>query len=82
MNCDDNDKIEEGITGTFKFIIWHFIIHIIIFNLGRVTLFIITAGKYPHYYHLDDDHNKITLFGVVVIFIIWLAIVIYNNVNT
>jgi hypothetical protein len=49
------------------------------FNVGRFVLLLITLGRYPRYHDVEKDVNKISLVGVAVVFLAWVAIALYNN---
>jgi hypothetical protein len=79
-----DDLVESIVTGIWKFIkfvIYIVIVNIVLFNLGRFTLLIVTAGKYPRYMHLEKDYNKICWVGFILILTAWVTLAIYNNLN-
>ena len=76
------ENIIKGIWSVIHFILWLVLFQIIIFNIGRVSLLIITLGKYPRFSHIQKDTDKIIYFGLFLIVAAWATLVIYNNVNT
>ena len=75
------ENILKGIWSVIRFLLWMVLFQIIIFNIGRVSLLIITLGKYPRFSHIQKDTDKITYFGLFLIIAAWASLVIYNNVN-
>ena len=57
----------SAIWAVIKFIFWHLLFSIILFNIGRIALLIITLGKYPRLSNIEKDRAKITFFGLFVI---------------
>jgi hypothetical protein len=70
----------EAIGRSLKFLIWYVLAQIIIFNIGRFSLLLITLGRYPKLAVLERDANKIVFAGFVVILIAWFSIAFYNQV--
>ena len=55
------------------------LLDIVLFNLGRFTLLIITYGRYPKGYALEKDKGKISFVGLIAIILLWTVIALYNN---
>ncbi len=76
------EEIGEGflrlIFAAIRWVVIDILLHIFCFNLGRLALLILTAGRYPRLQALERDENKITTFGVVVIILVWVAIYVHN----
>jgi len=76
------EEIAEGIfrsIGTvIRWIAVHLIFHILCFNLGRLTLLLVTLGRYPRQNVLERDEDKISFFGLLVIILSWVAIYVNN----
>ena len=51
----------------------------ILFNLGRVALLIVTAGKFPRQRDLSRSADAISFVGVAMLFLLWLAVALVNN---
>ena len=77
------EEIAEGIVrtigGAIRWFLWEIIFHIVLFNVGRVALLIVTFGRYPRGQSLEKDVNKIIWAGVIVVFLVWASIAIFNN---
>ena len=56
------------------------ILNIVLLNLGRFTLLVVTVGKYPTCEQAEKNAGKIIWFGLFVIFATWTAIAVYNNI--
>ncbi|MES9941087.1 MAG: hypothetical protein ABW121_11175 [Candidatus Thiodiazotropha sp. 6PLUC7] len=77
-----NDIIE----GIFD-ILWHvlkitlyvFIWNIVLFNLGRFSLLLVTLGQFPRTKHLENNANLISITGLLLAIALWMSIAIYNN---
>jgi len=50
------------------------IVETVICNIGRLSLLLVTLGKYPKISHLEKHYNRICLTGGFVIFIKALAL--------
>ena len=75
------ESIFRGLLHALKFILWELIFSIVLFNIGRAVLLLITFGRYPRLKHIEKDSEKIALFGILFIFIVWLILAVYNNVT-
>ena len=75
------ESIFRGLLSALRFIVWEFVFLIVLFNIGRVILLLITFGRYPKSKHIEKDSEKIALFGFLFIFIAWLTLAVYNNVT-
>ncbi len=72
------EEIIELFWKIIKFIIREIvfqIIQIIIFNIGRFSLLLITFGKYPKGYVLEHHYNRICFAGIFTLCLVWAAIV-------
>ena len=77
------EEIAEGflriIGGVIRWFLWNLIFHMVLFNIGRLFLLLVTLGKYPRGYALERDVEKISWVGAVVVVLIWAVIALYNN---
>jgi len=71
----------RAIWAAIRFILWEIVFNIIMFNIGRLTLLVITLGKYSGFKHLQKDTEKIALLGIFMVVLAWIALAIYNNVS-
>ena len=76
------ENVLKGIWSVIRFFLWLVLFQFIIFNIGRVSLLIITLGKYPRFSHIQKDTDKIIYFGLLLVITAWATLVIYKNVNT
>lgn len=54
-------------------------VQVVLFNVGRISLLLVTLGSYPRGHILERDVVRIAWAGVVVVFLVWAAIALYNN---
>jgi len=72
--------IADGFIAVVKFmaiaVVWNFVL----FNLGRVTMLVVTLGRYPRGRALESDSNRVAVTGLIILVCVWSAIAIDNNV--
>ncbi len=77
------EEIAEGIFRTLgsiiRWLLWHLLYEMILFNLGRIILLIISLGRYPRGRAVEKDTNLISWVGISTLLLIWAGIAIYNN---
>jgi len=77
------DEISDGIFrligGIIRWFLLEIIYQIVIFNIGRFSLLLITLGRYPQRHCLEKDANRIAWIGILVLILAWIAIALYNN---
>jgi len=61
------ESVLTTIWKVIKFVFLHLLFSIILFNIGKISLLIITFGKYPKLSNLEKDSTKISLFGLFVV---------------
>ena len=69
----------RSVGAAIRWVLWNIIFSVILFNLGRFSLLAVTFGNYPRANVLERDFNKISTAGIVVVFVAWSVIAIYNN---
>ena len=74
-----HDDIAKGAGAVAKFIGYYVIWCAVLLTLGRVTLLLVTLGRYPRGSAVERDANRISLVGVLVLLVAWSLIAIYNN---
>ena len=73
------EEITNGVVAVVKFIAYYIIWSFVLFNLGRVSLLLVTLGQYPRGLDAQRNINKISLVGIFVLVLAWSAVAIYNN---
>lgn len=75
------EDILKGVLGVIKWLAWHLLFEIILFNVGRVFLLVVTGLKYSRGVYVELHQSSISMVGLGVIFAIWACIAVYNNLN-
>ena len=75
------ESILRIIGGAIRWFLWELIFRIILFNMGRLFLLLLTIGRYPRGYALEKDDEKIIWAGIAILVVIWTTIAIYNNIE-
>ena len=75
------EEIANGIVAVIKFIAYHIIWSFVLFNLGRVSLLLVTLGQYPRGLNAQRYVNQISLVGILVLVLAWSVVAIYNNTH-
>jgi len=57
------------------------ILDFVLFQVGRGVLLTITLGRYPTRKDCERSHRSIEWVGALTLVVIWLAIVVYNNLH-
>jgi len=73
------DEIANSVVAVVKFVAYYIIWSFVLFNLGRMSLLLVTLGKYPRGLDAQRHANQISLVGTLVLVLAWSAIAIYNN---
>lgn len=73
------EEITNGVVAVIKFIAYYIIWSFVLFNLGRVSLLLVTLGQYPRGLDAQRHVNQISLVGILVLVLAWSAVAIYNN---
>jgi len=72
----------DTVVAVLKAIFFAFVCNIVLFNLGRCALLLLTVGRYPHGRALEAHVNRISATGVCVLVAAWCAFALYNNLHT
>ncbi|KQZ77877.1 hypothetical protein ASD55_17835 [Rhodanobacter sp. Root561] len=75
------DEITNGVVAVVKFIAYYIIWSFVLFNLGRVSLLLVTLGQYPRGHDAQRHVNQISFVGIFVLVLAWSAVAIYNNTH-
>jgi len=73
------DEITNGVVAVVKFVAYYIIWSFVLFNLGRMSLLLVTLGQYPRGLDVQRRVNQISLLGILVLALAWSAVAIYNN---
>ncbi|MGN6280356.1 hypothetical protein [Frateuria sp.] len=73
------DEITNSAVAVVKFIAYYIIWSFVLFNLGRMSLLVVTLGQYPRGLDAQRHVNQISLAGILVLVLAWSAITVYNN---
>ncbi len=73
------EEIKRGVLTVIHWIVVVFIVQILVFGIGRVTLFTFSGGRFGKDDWTDAHQNwsYVTGFGVIVL--MWTLIALYNN---
>ncbi|GAA0719875.1 hypothetical protein [Dokdonella soli] len=72
----------DAVAAALKAVFIAFVWNIVLFNLGRYALLLMTAGRYPHGRLLDAHVNRICAAGFAVLVMAWSMLALYNNLHT
>ena len=73
------EEITNAVVAAVKLIAYYIIWSFVLFNLGRVSLLLVTLGQYPRGLDAQRHVNQISLVGILVLILAWSAVAIYNN---
>ena len=73
------DEITNGAVAVLKFIAYHIIWLFVLFNLGRLSLLLVTLGQYPRGLDAQRHEMQISLVGILVLVLALSSVAIYNN---
>jgi len=73
------DEIANSVVAVVKFVAYYIIWSFVLFNLGRMSLLLVTLGQYPRGLDAQRHANQISLVGTLVLVLAWSAIAIHNN---
>jgi hypothetical protein len=62
-----------------RFVFVHFLYNIVLFNLGRVALLLVSFGRYPRGRTLSAHEGRISACGVLVVILVWCGIALFNH---
>jgi hypothetical protein len=74
-----HDEIANSVVAFIKFVAYYIIWSFVLFNLGRVSLLLVTLGQYPRGLDAQRHVNQISFVGILVLVFAWSAVAIYNN---
>lgn len=73
------EEAGRGIWAVVRFVLWHVLFELVLFNIGRVICLAFTIGQFPRSRHLPRHQNLVGCVGIVVVVVIWSAIAVYNR---
>lgn len=73
------EAVLRPVLGVIWYLLWDIIFLVLLFNIGRVLLLIITLGRYPRGDNLQKHRERISIVGFIFVIFIWTTIAPYNN---
>ena len=71
--------IARPILAALRFVLVHLLVNVILFNLGRLALLLVSLGRYPRGRDLVAHEGRISACGVLVIVLVWFGIALFNH---
>lgn len=75
------EQVVHAVASAIRFFVVTVIWQFVLFNLGRMTLLLLTVGRYPRHRDLRLRVNSITFVGSLVLLVLWSAVAVYNNLH-
>ena len=72
-------SVARAIVTALRYLFVHFLYNVVLFNLGRVALLIVSLGRYPRGRNLSAHEGRISAFGVLVVVLVWCVIALFNH---
>jgi len=72
-------SVARSIVAALRFVLVHLLVNVILFNLGRVALLIVSLGRYPRGRNLIAHESRISACGVLVVILVWFGIALFNH---
>lgn len=76
------EDVTNSVIAVVKFVAYYIIWSLVLFNLGRATLLVVTLGQYPRGLDAQRRCNQLSLVGVFVLVLAWSVVAIYNNLGS
>lgn len=73
-------KVIQIVAEILKFLVMALIVQIIFFNLGRLSLWLLTIGRYPRGTLAQKEVNWITFAGFIAFVMFVIAMGFYNAI--
>ncbi len=77
------EELAEGFVraawAILRWIVWDLVFRVVLFQVGRTLLLVVTFGRYPRVEDLQRDVNRIAAVGLLFVLGVWAAIATYNN---
>lgn len=73
------EEITNAAGSLLRFLVGQLLWGIVLFNLGRGALLLITWGRYPNGADLDRHEDRISFAGVLVLLALWSAVAVTNR---
>jgi len=74
-----HDEVAKGFVAVARFIAYQIIWSLVLFNIGRASLLLVTLGQHPRGADCRRHSDRISLVGMLVLVLAWLVIAFYNN---
>lgn len=73
------ETASNGVWAIIRFVFWHVVVELILFNVGRAFLLACSLGRFPRSRHFPRHENLVGWVGAVVILAAWAALVTFNR---
>ena len=70
--------VARPIVAALRFVVVHLLFNVILFNVGRVALLVVSLGRYPRGRNLIVHERRISACGILVIVLVWCGIALFN----
>jgi len=74
-----HDEVAKGFVAITRFIAHQIIWSLVLFNIGRASMLLVTLGQYPHGIDCRRHADRISLVGLLVLVVAWSSIAVYNH---
>ena len=74
-----HDDIAHSVVAVVKFVAYYIIWSLVLFNLGRAALLVVTLGQFPRGLDVQRRSSQISFVGVLVLVLAWSVVAIFNN---
>jgi hypothetical protein len=72
-------SIARVVAGAVRFVFVHLLVNLVLFNVGRAALLVVTLGRYPRGRALLAHEGRIAFCGILVVMLLWAAIAAFNH---
>jgi hypothetical protein len=74
-----HDEVAKSFVAIARFIAYQIIWSLVLFNIGRASLLLVTLGQYPRGPDCQLPSDRISLVGLLALVVAWSSIAVYNN---
>jgi len=72
-------SVARCVVAVLRFVFAHLLVNVILFNLGRAALLIVSFGRYPRGRNLVAHESRIAACGILVVILVWCGIALFNH---